>query len=101
MTTLAQTLRASNARHVARNPGPVIRGRAMISCIFAYAKGAESQSTAVELSDPMSALFMVKNDDRARNALSDWIAQGYGYTPRRNEAPNRAPPAMTRMPRAA
>ena len=42
----------------------------MISCIFAYAKGAESQSTAVEFVDPMSALFLVKNDPRARCALT-------------------------------
>ncbi|SFN33510.1 hypothetical protein [Dokdonella immobilis] len=50
----------------------------MISCIFAYAKGAESQSTAVEFVDPMSALFLVKNDRRARDALSAWLAQGRG-----------------------
>lgn len=45
----------------------------MISCIFAYAAGTETQSAAVELSDPMSALFLVKNDDRARSALRAWL----------------------------
>jgi hypothetical protein len=45
----------------------------MIPCIFAYAKGAETQSAAVELTDPIAALFLVRNDDRARAALYAWL----------------------------
>ena len=74
----------------------------MISCIFAYAKGAESQSTAVEFVDPMSALFLVKNDPRARCALSDWLAQGQFDAPRDiKEASARPAFATTRVRRAA
>jgi hypothetical protein len=45
----------------------------MIPCIFAYAKGAETQSAEVELADPVAALFLVRNDDRARAALHAWL----------------------------
>lgn len=74
----------------------------MISCIFAYAKGAESHSTAVEFADPMSALFLVKNDQRARCALSDWLAQGQVDVPRGTKETTARPAlATTRVRRAA
>ena len=74
----------------------------MISCIFAYAKGAESQSTAVVFADPMSALFLVKNDERARCALSNWLAQGQTHGPPGNQDASARPAyATTRVRWAA
>ena len=55
--------------------GRSMRGKFMISCIFAYAKGIETQSATVELADPFAALFIVRNDDHARAALRNWLAQ--------------------------
>jgi hypothetical protein len=47
----------------------------MISCVFAYAKGAETQTTVVEMADPYASLFLVRNDDRARAALRAWLTR--------------------------
>ena len=46
----------------------------MISCIFACAEGAKTQSAAVDLSDPIAALFPNRDNDRARAALIAWLA---------------------------
>lgn len=49
----------------------------MFSCIFAYAKGAETQTTEVNLSDPYAALFLLGDDHQARAVLCAWIADRF------------------------
>ncbi len=62
-------------------PDALTRGAAqtrvrMFSCIFAYAKGVETQSALVEFSDPFAVLFLARNDARARASLGAWLALG-------------------------
>lgn len=48
----------------------------MFSCIFAYAKGVETQSAIVEFADPFAVLFLTRNDAGARASLGAWLARG-------------------------
>jgi hypothetical protein len=47
----------------------------MISCICATARGTETQSDSIELSDPLARMFLFRHEDRACNALRAWLAQ--------------------------